>query len=196
MRHAINLPNFLTVSRILLTPIFLALIFAERWYCQNLALFIFLLASLTDLYDGRLARRGGDVTEVGRFLDPLADKILVSSALISLGKLGVVEMWLVVVILVRDVVITILRMYAIHRNRPVVTSTLAKWKTSIQMTTILVILACMNVKTVLVELGSATTFLDGQWSYWFFNGLIGTAMLLTLISGLRYLFNRNKYWLS
>ena len=106
-----------------------------------------------------------------------------------------IEMWLVAAILVRDIVITILRMYAIYRNRQVVTSTLAKWKTTIQVVTILVILAFMNLKAILMELGSATTFLDGQWSYWFFNGLIGTAMLLTLISGVRYLLGRNKYWL-
>jgi CDP-diacylglycerol--glycerol-3-phosphate 3-phosphatidyltransferase len=189
----INVPNFLTVSRILLTPIFLVLVFAERWYCQNLALLVFILAALTDLYDGRLARKEGAVTAVGRFLDPLADKVLVSSALISFAILGMIEIWLVAAILVRDIVITILRMYAIYRNRQVVTSTLAKWKTTIQVVTILVILAFMNLKAILVELGSATTFLDGQWSYWFFNGLIGTAMLLTLISGVRYLFDRNKY---
>lgn len=190
-----NVPNFLTVSRILLTPIFLVLVFAERWYCQNLALLVFLLASLTDLYDGRLARRGGGGTKVGRFLDPLADKVLVSSALISFVVLGMVEMWLVAAILVRDIVITILRMYAIYRNRQIVTSTLAKWKTTIQVATVLVILAFMSVKAILMQLGSATTFLDGQWSYWFFNGLIGTAMLFTLISAVRYLFDRNKYQL-
>lgn len=193
MYQWVNLPNVLTISRILLTPVFLAFVFEDRWYCQNIALVVFLVASLTDLYDGRLARRAGGVTKVGRFLDPLADKILVSSALISFVVLGVVEMWLVVAILARDIVVTGLRIYAIYRNRQVVTSSLARWKTTIQVTTVVVILACLNVKAILVKLGAATTFLDGQWSYWFYNGLLATAMLLTVISGIRYLLDRNKY---
>ena len=72
----VNLPNILTVSRILATPLFLAMLFAEGAHWRAAAVIVFLLASLTDLYDGRLARARDCVTEFGRFMDPLADKIL------------------------------------------------------------------------------------------------------------------------
>ena len=76
-------PNVLTVLRIILTPVFLFLIFADSWYYKMSALLVFTLASLTDFYDGRIARRDGTITSFGRFMDPLADKLLVSSALIA-----------------------------------------------------------------------------------------------------------------
>ena len=82
-REIINLPNFLTVLRIGLTPLFLLLLFADVWYWKSMAFVVFALASLTDFYDGKLAREGNQVTSLGRFLDPLADKFLVTSALIA-----------------------------------------------------------------------------------------------------------------
>ena len=84
-RELINWPNFLTVLRICLTPLFLSMLFAETWYWKSLAFVVFGAASLTDFYDGKLARSGNRVTAFGRFLDPLADKILVISALVALA---------------------------------------------------------------------------------------------------------------
>jgi phosphatidylglycerophosphate synthase len=84
-------PNVLTVLRIILIPVFLLLIFADSWYYKISALLVFTLASLTDFYDGRIARRDGTITSFGRFMDPLADKLLVSSALIAFVMLGMVE---------------------------------------------------------------------------------------------------------
>ena len=74
-REIINLPNCLTVLRIGLTPIFLLLLFADTWYLKSLAFVVFSIASLTDFYDGKLARTSKQETSLGRFLDPLADKI-------------------------------------------------------------------------------------------------------------------------
>ncbi|MDP6040042.1 MAG: CDP-alcohol phosphatidyltransferase family protein, partial [Candidatus Latescibacteria bacterium] len=110
-----TIPNVLTVLRLVLTPVFLVLIFADNWYCKILALLVFTVASLTDFYDGKIARRDGTITSFGRFMDPLADKLLVSSALIAFVILGMVEAWLVGAMLVRDVVITSLRIYATQR---------------------------------------------------------------------------------
>jgi CDP-diacylglycerol--glycerol-3-phosphate 3-phosphatidyltransferase len=83
-----NLPNKLTVSRIILAPVFLALVLIEDIWAQALALLVFVVAALTDLYDGYLARKTGVVTGFGKFMDPLADKILTSSAFIAFVALG------------------------------------------------------------------------------------------------------------
>ena len=80
----INLPNILTISRICLTVLFLGMLFADNWYGRSVAFVVFCAASLTDLYDGRLARSRAQVTRFGTFMDPLADKILVTSALVAL----------------------------------------------------------------------------------------------------------------
>ena len=126
-RDVYNLPNFLTALRIVLTPVFLLLLFADTWYWKSLAFVVFSAASLTDFYDGQLARKGNQETALGRFLDPLADKILVTSALIALALNRMVNVWLVVPIVGRDILITGMRLYGISRGRQMQTSRLAKW---------------------------------------------------------------------
>ena len=110
-RDIFNLPNGLTALRIGLTPLFLLLLFADTWYLKSLAFVVFSAASLTDFYDGKLAREGNQVTPLGRFLDPLADKILVTSALVALALDEMVNFWLVLPIVGRDILITGMRLY-------------------------------------------------------------------------------------
>jgi len=188
----INLPNALTASRILLTPVFLMLILSQGLYQQNLALAVFVLASLTDLYDGRVARKSGGITKFGRFMDPLADKILISSALIVFVMLDIIEMWLVVVILARDVVITTLRSYAIYQGKQVITSKLAKWKTTLQLIVVLIILIFINVRTALTRFDPEPAPL-GSWSYGVLNGLMAVVALITVLSGVRYLSDNDRH---
>lgn len=128
-----NLPTQLTLLRILLTPIFVSLLFIENSYFKWASFFVFAMASLTDYYDGYTARKYGVSTVLGEFLDPLADKILVSSALISFNALGYVPSWIVLVIVARDFFITGFRSYAILKGKPIVTHRLAKVKTYIQI---------------------------------------------------------------
>ena len=97
-----NLPNALTIFRVILTPFFIYLLFTSSMYSNLYALIIFILASVTDAFDGYYARKYNIETEFGNFLDPLADKILVSSAFISFYLLDLIELWMVVVILSRD----------------------------------------------------------------------------------------------
>ena len=191
--RVLTVPNGLTVLRLLLTPVFLLLIFADSWYSKNLALLVFTVASLTDFYDGRIARRDGTVTSLGRFLDPLADKILVSSALISFVILGMVEAWLVGAMLIRDAAITGLRMYAIRKGKPVVTSRLAKWKTMLQLVIVFVILVFINVRVIEAKLTSQPLVLIGSWSYLVLNGLVAAVTLLAVVSGVRYLMDLNRH---
>jgi len=187
-----TVPNVLTVLRLVLTPVFLLLIFTDSWYCKILALLAFTVASLTDFYDGRIARRDGTVTSFGRFMDPLADKLLVSSALIAFVILGMVEAWLVGAMLVRDAVITGLRIYAIQRGKSVVTSRLAKWKTMLQLVLVFGVLVFINVRVVAAEFLAEPVVLVGDVSYWVLNLLVASVTLLAVVSGIRYLIENRK----
>ena len=133
-------PNQLTLLRILLTPIFVCLLLSPNPIMNFAAMGVFLIASLTDWYDGYFARKYGYVSKWGKFLDPLADKILVSAAFFCLVYLDVVRLWMVIIIVIRDFSITGLRSYAMFRGTPVVTSRLAKIKTTVQMTVVYLLL--------------------------------------------------------
>ena len=135
-----NLPNALTIFRVILTPIFIYLLFNSSMYSNLSALIIFILASVTDAFDGYYARKYNIETEFGNFLDPLADKILVSSAFISFYLLDLIELWMVVVILSRDFFITCLRIVMKKNGQSLKTSRIAKSKTAVQLILIIFIL--------------------------------------------------------
>lgn len=140
MKYLVTPPNQLTVLRILLAPLFVALLFSADAVSRQLAIFVFLMALLSDWYDGWVARRWGYVTRWGTFLDPLADKIITSAAFISFIYLNLVPAWTVWVIVFRDIVITLLRSYAEYKSKPFDTSKLAKTKTFLQFTVLFYIL--------------------------------------------------------
>lgn len=127
------LPNQLTVLRIILTPIFVFFFLSDTQWHKEISLGIFLIAALTDWYDGWLARKFNYFTSWGKFWDPMADKILTSGALLSLVYLDVVEAWMVALILLRDFVVTAIRGLADYKNISFPTSIYAKWKTFLQM---------------------------------------------------------------
>jgi CDP-diacylglycerol--glycerol-3-phosphate 3-phosphatidyltransferase len=129
MPFMMNLPNQLTLLRILLTPVFVFFFFIDDPVMKTVSFFVFTIASLTDWYDGYFARKTGNVSQWGRFLDPLADKILISSAFIGFSVIGMAPTWMVLIIVIRDFLITILRSYAIMKGRPIVTHVIAKAKT-------------------------------------------------------------------
>ena len=190
-----NLPNTLTISRICLTPLFLALMFAEDWYLRSLAVVVFAIASLTDLYDGRLARTRNAVTEFGSFMDPLADKILVTSALIALVLSRIVHFWLVIPIVVRDVLITGMRLRGAYHGHQMETSRLAKWKTTVQLLTVVIILLVIGLQEIV---GRFAWFgplpLDGRWIPLLTNGLMAAVLFLTLLSGLHYFLRAGLFY--
>ncbi len=158
-----SLPNQLTLLRIALTPVLVVTLYFETLAFRLAALAVFLLAALTDWYDGRLARRLNYVSRLGNFLDPLADKILVLSTFFALACNGIVAMWMVVAITVRDIVITLLRLYADWKRQPVVTSASAKWKTASQMAAIYLILLYLIGRAALPNTGGPGW---GTWSDW------------------------------
>ena len=188
-REIFNLPNCLTALRIALTPIFLLLLFADAWYWKSLAFVVFSAASLTDLYDGKLARAGNQETPLGRFLDPLADKILVTSALVALALNKMVNFWIVLPIVGRDILITGIRLYGLSRGKQMVTTRLAKWKTVAQLITVLFILLVIGVgETIERFAANSSFFLDDQLIQLLANVLLAGVLLLTLLSGFHYLF--------
>ena len=140
MRYFFTPPNQLTVLRILLTPLFVALLFSADPISRQLSIFVFLLALLSDWYDGWVARRWGYITRWGTFLDPLADKIVTSAAFISFIYLNLVPAWTVWIIVFRDIVITLLRSFAEYKGKAFDTSKLAKTKTFLQFTVLFYIL--------------------------------------------------------
>ena len=127
------LPNQLTILRIILTPVFLILFLTgEPWLIQ-MSYLVFLIAAITDWYDGWLARKFNYITEWGKFMDPLADKILTSTAFMAFVIVGVLPLWMVLLIIIRDLVITLIRVYADYRKVTFTTTRTAQLKTFMQM---------------------------------------------------------------
>jgi CDP-diacylglycerol--glycerol-3-phosphate 3-phosphatidyltransferase len=141
-----TLPNILTLFRIFLTPIFIVCLFAEFTSAHSWALAIFIVASITDALDGYYARKNDMVTDTGRFLDPLADKILVSSAFISFAIMGLIDFWMVGLILFRDFFVTGLRVIMSRKGLTLMTSRVAKSKTGVQIGIIIFTLLVLSLK--------------------------------------------------
>lgn len=127
------LPNQLTVLRIILTPVFVFFFLHDDETFKQIALGIYIVAALTDWYDGWLARKFNYITSWGKFWDPLADKILTAGAFFSLVYIGKLELWMIIIIVLRDFVITVIRGYADYKGMSFPTSKYAKWKTFFQM---------------------------------------------------------------
>src|SRR5580704_16356292 len=135
-----NLPNKLTLSRFALTVAFLAVLFAEFRFHVTAALFLFGAASLTDYFDGKIARRDKLITNFGILMDPLADKILVCSVFIAFVDLRWMQAWMVVIIVARELAITGLRLLAASKNMVLAAEGYGKHKTISQIVAILAIL--------------------------------------------------------
>jgi CDP-diacylglycerol---glycerol-3-phosphate 3-phosphatidyltransferase len=144
----LTLPNQLTLLRILLTPVFVFCLLADSAPPRQISLLIFVIAALTDWYDGWAARKLGYTSRIGKFMDPLADKVLSSAALLSFSWLGLVDAWMVWVVIVRDFLITGLRTMAEFHDQPIVTSRSAQAKTFGQFVVIYYILILYVAKTV------------------------------------------------
>ncbi len=141
-----NLPNKLTLLRVCLVPVFVVflLLTPDHLYFKWIALGIFIVASLTDLLDGKIARKYNLVTNFGKFMDPLADKLLVCSALVGLTSLDVIPAWMTIVIIAREFIISGFRLIAAEKGTVIAASMWGKWKTTFQMVTICVLMVVMN----------------------------------------------------
>lgn len=172
-----NLPNKLTVCRVVLIPFFVFFLLNDAMnpYFKWVALGLFIVASLTDLFDGKIARKYNLVTDFGKFMDPLADKLLVCSAMIGLIELGRIEAWIVIVIIAREFIISGFRLIAADNGRVIAASYWGKFKTTFQM--FMVILMIANIQ--MSPLPLITQII--KW----------IALILTIVSLVDYLF-KNK----
>ena len=134
------LPNFLTSTRILLVPVFLYFLFSDFNHGELIALIIFIIASITDAYDGKIARKHNVITKFGIFVDPLADKFLVLSAFYAFMFFPIlsttVKLWMIILISFRDIIVTLLRTLMEYKGVTMITSKLGKLKTALQIMTI------------------------------------------------------------
>jgi CDP-diacylglycerol--glycerol-3-phosphate 3-phosphatidyltransferase len=195
----INVPTQLTLLRLALVPFFLVFTIADNFGTRLAALIIFVGASITDWYDGKLARERNEVTTLGIFLDPLADKFLISSAFVAFVQIPeiYVPAWMVVLIIGREFLITGLRALAASKGRILPALPAGKFKTTSQMVCIITILVILGVNSLFeTYLGGfpSDRFADSSsWYYlsWILRGapywLTFVTTLLTIFSGYIYL---------
>ncbi len=186
-----TLPNKLTLSRIILTFVFIFFISKDGLAPTVVAFLVFCLASLTDYYDGYLAKRYNLVTDFGKLMDPIADKFLLLAAFLAFVRMQIVEDWMVVVILGREILITSLRVFALTKGKVIAAEKGGKHKTVSQMVAIFSIFLFLIFKEILTA--------HGQWSegieIWWRSGieiLMLVTVALTVISGISYLWNNKS----
>ncbi len=182
-----NLPNRLTILRIILTFVFMFLLFSKGFLAKVLALVAFTIASLTDFYDGYIARKRNLISELGKLLDPLADKILVLAAFLAFVEMGIIPAWMVVIIILRESLITGLRILAANKGRILAAAKAGKHKTVSQMVSIFIILGFIVFKEASITFFS---FWNNELEFWLKNSiyiLMLITVAFTLISGIFYL---------
>ena len=187
-----NLPNKLTIVRCVLTFLFLAVLLIGFPFHYAVALVIFIAASLTDYFDGKIARRDNLVTNLGKFLDPLADKTLTTAAFLGImcemGREPIL-CWAVMLILTREFAVTSVRLLAAKDGVVVAASFAGKLKTVMQMVAIIYMLAAMQV----------CDLLSGNWAACLVLLIIGIiliwiSVIATLVSGFQYVWNLRHYF--
>lgn len=190
----LTLPNQLTLLRVVLTPVFVVMVMSDSSLQLQLSLVVFIIAAATDWYDGWIARKLGYISRWGKFLDPLADKILSSAALLAFVGLGLVDAWMVWIIIGRDFLITGLRTYAEIRDRPVITSRSAQAKTFGQFVVIYYILILYVARSIpAIESYAGATIEDLMHPQVLF-GMMLLVTLTTVGTGVAYLYdNRHLF---
>jgi CDP-diacylglycerol---glycerol-3-phosphate 3-phosphatidyltransferase len=172
-------PNFMTISRIMAVPVIVILLMYETKITTLLAAVLFSAASITDYFDGYLARTRGLTSKIGAILDPMADKLLVSSTLVMLSELGFVPGWITCVIIGRELSVTGLRVVLMENNQDVAASYLGKYKTGFQIAAIIPL--TMHYSYIGIDFNAIGAFF-----------LYG-ALLFTVWSGLDYFIKARKF---
>ena len=182
-----NLPNKLTVARFIVTLIFVAVLSMAIPYKFTIGLVLFVIAAVTDYFDGQIARKYNLITNFGKLMDPLVDKILIAAAFVMLSENDVFPAWIVVVILAREFLVTGLRLLATAQGAVMAADALGKWKTTFQMA------AAIYLLLVLASRESPLAFLRGLFEAPFMGphqlglGLVALALIFTVVSGWNYL---------
>lgn len=186
-----NLANKLTMLRIVLTFIFMFFLFCQGLWAKALSLAIFIFAALSDFFDGRIAQKKNMVTDFGKLMDPIADKILVLAAFAAFVQMQLIDAWMFVIIVSREILITSLRLFALNKGKVLSASRVGKQKTVSQMVVIFAILGFIVLKEVML----AFFTWDPGWEKIFRQGIFILMVLtvtLTLYSGLSYLWENRR----
>jgi CDP-diacylglycerol--glycerol-3-phosphate 3-phosphatidyltransferase len=184
----VNVPNAITLARLVLTGIFVAGASFSSTAGHWIALVSFVIAAISDFLDGYLARKMGLVTPMGKLLDPLADKVLVCSAFVYLSALGFCPVWVTVLIMAREFLVTGLRQIAVEAGQVLAADRLGKWKTGLQLTYCITCLVWLAVQPL--DPGNPMFRLFQYLSYregWLQPVSMWLALGLTLLSGWHYL---------
>jgi CDP-diacylglycerol---glycerol-3-phosphate 3-phosphatidyltransferase len=186
-----NIANKLTMLRIFLTFVFMFFLFCHGPLAKILSLAIFIFAALSDLLDGMIAHKKNMVTDFGRLMDPIADKILVLAAFAAFVQMQLIEAWMFVIIVSREILITSLRLFALNKGKVLSATRAGKHKTVSQMLVIFSILGFIVSKEVML----AYFTWNPAWESVFRQGIYFLMLLtvgLTLYSGLSYLWDNRK----
>jgi CDP-diacylglycerol---glycerol-3-phosphate 3-phosphatidyltransferase len=178
LMHKMNLATRLTMLRVIMIPLFIYIVLSKMEYSNLWALLVFVAASFTDFLDGYIARKYSQITKLGKFLDPLADKLLVTSALVCLVELGRLSSWVVIIILSREFIVSVFRAVAASDGIVIAASIWGKLKTNAQMAAIVALL----MGGYPFSLGIVTDI------------LVWISVALTIISGVEYVYaNRQVF---
>ena len=186
-----NLPNKLTITRIILTFIFIYFISQEGFVAITAATLLFILACLTDFADGYIAKKYHQVSDFGKLMDPIADKFLILAAFLAFVRMQIVENWMVILILGREIIVTSLRIFALSKGKVLTAERAGKHKTVSQMVAIFSILGFIIFKESLYSRSRWSEAIEIWWRCGI-DMLMLITVGLTLISGLSYLWNNRK----
>jgi len=189
-----NLANKLTISRIFLTFVFMALLFSKGSIFKISALAVFIIASCTDFLDGYLAKKRNEISDFGKFMDPIADKVLVIAAFLAFVEMKLIPAWIVVVIIFREFIITGLRLIALVKGEVIEAEMAGKHKTISQMFSIYVILLFIIFRESGIGVfgfwNDNVEFLSRQVIFY----LMVVTALLTIISGVSFLIKNKRFF--
>lgn len=172
-----NTPNKLTIIRMLMVPFFMGFALADNIVCKIIALAIFILASLTDYYDGKIARESGQVTTFGKFMDPLADKVLTTAAFLVFLDSGLISPWVLIIVLFREFAVSGIRLVAAGTGQIVAASMWGKAKTVSQMIAII-----LTFVLIICPVFSAGI------NFIIINAAVWISTVFTLVSGVDYIY--------
>lgn len=186
-----NIANRLTILRLILPFVFMPFLFVQGLWAKVVALVIFIVAALSDFFDGRIAHEKNMVTDFGKLMDPIADKVLVLAAFAVFLQMQLIEAWMFVIIIFREILITSLRLFALNKGKVLSAAKAGKHKTVFQMVVIFLILGFIVLKETML-----TYFTwNPAWEQFFCKGihfLMFFTVGLTLYSGSSYLWENRK----
>lgn len=163
-----NTANKLTMLRVLLIPVFLLLLYLDFEHSQYYALAVFVLASITDGLDGFIARRHNQITDFGKFMDPLADKVLTFAAMIWFVEVNLMPAWLVLIVIIREFFVTAIRLVAVTQNRVIAASIWGKIKTAVTMVCLILMFLPLHTWMLVIcwiLIGSTTVISGAEYFY-------------------------------